>query len=140
MQRLALSLVAIALVTAACGDDSNEASDDHLEGPVWELVTLVGTDLPDEAAPTLQLLDGNASGMAGCNNFNGTYTIEDRDLAFGPLATTRMGCPPGIDTVETAYLAALESVTSFSVDGNELILRDGEGTPVLFYEVPVGAL
>ena len=137
MHRVALSLVAFALVAAACGNDSSV--EDHLEGPVWELVELIGTELPDDAAPTLQLSDGTASGVAGCNNFTGGYEREDRDLTFGPLATTRKLCAPPLDNVESAYLAALGDVASYSIEGNRLILRSGEGTPVLFYEVPIAA-
>lgn len=139
MNRVALSLAAVALVAAACGGDSNDDSGDHLEGPVWELVELIGTELTDDAAPTLQLSDGTASGLAGCNNFTGGYELDDRDLTFGALATTRMLCAPPLDTVESAYLAALAEVASYSIDGNRLTLRSGEGTPVLFYEVPIAA-
>jgi len=141
MRRLVLvPALALVLVAAGCGDDSNDSATEHLEGPVWQLVQLVGTDLPDDVVPTLQLLDGVASGQAGCNSFTGGYELDGRDLAIGPLATTRMACAPPLDEVEAAYLGALEQVASFDVNENELVLRDADDTPVLFYEVPIGAL
>jgi putative lipoprotein len=136
---LVLPALVLGLLAAACGgDDSSET--DHLEGPVWELRELVGTPLPDAAAPTLQLTDGTAAGLAGCNNFTGGYALDGDALSLGPLATTRMACAPPLDAVESAYVAALESVASYSIDGNELVMRSADDTPVLYFEVPVGAL
>lgn len=44
---------------------------------------------------TLTIADSNATGVADCNRMTGKVTWTDTQLSFGPLATTRMACPPG---------------------------------------------
>ncbi len=56
-------------------------------------------------------------GTAGCNQFNGGYTVAGEDLTFGPLATTRKACAdPAVGQQETDYLAALAATATFSLD------------------------
>lgn len=79
-------------------------------------------------APTLRLDSGEsrASGFAGCNRFSGPYTLSGDSLSFGALVSTKMACAQGND-VETAYLAALGTVRSFSVSDSVLTLRSADG-------------
>jgi heat shock protein HslJ len=76
--------------------------------------------------------DGQVSGSAGCNNYSASYTVKDGVITFGPAATTRKACaePEGIMTQESAYLAALESVVAFQIEGDELTLTNTEGVRV----------
>jgi heat shock protein HslJ len=79
---------------------------------------------------------GNVSGVAGCNNYSGTYQIEGDKISIelGPL--TMMFCeqPEGVMDQETAYLQALESVASFHILGDEMVMRDESGQDVLKYK------
>jgi heat shock protein HslJ len=72
--------------------------------------------------------DGMLSGATGCNNFSGPYTVNDKAIQIGPLATTRMFCadPEGVMEQETAFIAALESAASFSILGDELELLNAQ--------------
>jgi heat shock protein HslJ len=81
-----------------------------------------------DRAPTLRLDSGEsrASGFAGCNRFSGPYTLSGDSLSFGALVSTKMACAQGND-VETAYLAALGSVRSFSVSDSVRTLRSADG-------------
>ncbi|NIV29798.1 MAG: META domain-containing protein, partial [Anaerolineae bacterium] len=63
----------------------------ELEGPTWVLErTLLKTEI------TAIFEDGELTGSAGCNTYNGTYTTtagaEENEIEVGPLATTRMAC------------------------------------------------
>ena len=71
--------------------------------------------------------DGTISGNAGCNTYNGTYEASGKDLTIGPLATTRMACEPDVSEQEANYLAALGRVTTYTIRGDQLELRDDEG-------------
>ncbi len=88
-----------------------------------------GTDVTLEIAA-----DGAVSGSAGCNRFTGKATLGEGTIAFGPLASTMMACvePAGAMEQETAYLAALESATTWQVDGAKLTLRNGDTTAATF--------
>jgi heat shock protein HslJ len=105
-----------------------------LRGPTWHLVSYnngkqavvtveTGTD------PTVVFgEDGTIWGNATCNQFNGTYAATESTIDVGPLATTRMACPTvEQQDQETAYLAALEAATTYTIQGSTLELRDASG-------------
>jgi heat shock protein HslJ len=73
--------------------------------------------------------DQSVSGNAGCNSFNGPYTVDGDAIEIGPLASTRAACPNDeLQQQETDYLAALELATSFAVTGDRLDLFRPGGT------------
>jgi heat shock protein HslJ len=79
--------------------------------------------------------DGSLSGSAGCNNYSGTYEVDGENISIGPLVTTRMACeePEGTMEQESEYLAALETVSTWSIDGDVLDLRTSEGARAVSY-------
>lgn len=82
---------------------------------------------------SLRLEDGRAGGNAGCNNYFAEYTLADTSLTFGPIGATQMFCEGAPGEVETAYLANLAAVASWSSDGSTLSLADANGSVVLEY-------
>jgi heat shock protein HslJ len=68
--------------------------------------------------------DGNLGGSAGCNSYSAAYKLDGQSLTIDQAATTLMACsePAGIMDQEAAYLKALESVASFELKGDRLIL------------------
>lgn len=81
---------------------------------------------------TLSFRDGRVSGDAGCNTFGGTYTLDGDRLAIGRLATTRKACPgKGVMEQERQYVAALEAVTTWTIDRGLLDLHRGDGERAL---------
>ncbi len=71
--------------------------------------------------------DGTLSGNAGCNTYNGTYEVSGDSLTIGPLATTKKACEPDVTEQEANYLAALGRVTTYTIRGDQLELRDDAG-------------
>jgi heat shock protein HslJ len=69
--------------------------------------------------------DGSLRGSGGCNDFNGSFTVNDSGL----LASTRMAWvqPEGRMAQEAAFLAALETATSAHREGDRLDLRTASG-------------
>jgi len=123
------SYVASAVVNVAYGGAS------ALEGTSWILVdTLPGTEVK------ALFENGQVSGSAGCNSYSGTYvtTTVDRvnKIRIGPLASTMMMCEEAVMDQETAYLAALQSASSYAIEGNVLTLFHADGT-LLFEGEPV---
>ena len=72
-----------------------------LVGPVWRLVEFRGGDdtrlTPDDPAKyTLEFRpDGSVNARIDCNRGHGTWKSSGPSLELGPLALTRMACPPG---------------------------------------------
>jgi heat shock protein HslJ len=76
---------------------------------------------------TITFTDTEASGFGGVNNYTTSFTSgPEGDLDFGEIASTKMAGSDEAMQAETAYLAALGTVTGYTVTGNELDLFAGE--------------
>jgi heat shock protein HslJ len=112
-----------------------QASPQELVGTRWQaiavnngkqaVVSLIeGTEITAEFDA-----EGTVFGSAGCNQYNGPYEFEGKQIAIGPLATTRKACPQtdGAEVQEAAYLAALGSSVVYELVGTNLTRRDAQG-------------
>jgi heat shock protein HslJ len=121
----------------SCGSESATpaAEDTRAEAPLenthWTL-TRVGDTAVDAGAAerephiVLHSTTHRVSGAAGCNQLLGSYSLDDTDLTFGTLATSRMACPSTMQ-VERRFLAALRATRSARVRGPTLELLDANG-------------
>jgi heat shock protein HslJ len=75
----------------------------------------------------IQFAEKNVSGFSGCNRFRGSYTYADGKLSFGPLASTRMACPPEQMETERKILQLLEATKMAEATHKTLKLQDGTG-------------
>ena len=73
--------------------------------------------------------DGQMTGFAGCNDYNGPYKGTAPKISIGPVASTRKHCaePAGVMAQESQYLAALATVATYRVEGTKLELRTADG-------------
>ena len=72
----------------------------RLDTRAWTLSTINGQPLLPGSAITLQFLNGQLAGFAGCNDYNGSYTaVDNGDGTFGVtvdrLTTGRRCLPAG---------------------------------------------
>ncbi len=80
--------------------------------------------------------DGTVSGVAGCNNYFTSYTVDRDKLTLNmPVGATRMMCPEAQMVLENNYLAALENVASYEITCNAMEILDAEGNPLLVFQV-----
>ena len=106
----------------------------------WQLTEIVDPGKPADyyllaptTAPTLAFEDDTAVGNGSCNQYFGSFELDGSSITFGPLASTEMFCAdPGVMEQEAAYLAALQAVDSWTIDGETLTLSSN-GAPVLVY-------
>ena len=126
----------IALLTlmalSACAITSRDATTE-LPGTSWVLVDLDGGAPVGETPPSVTFNDdGSVTGSTGCNTFSGEVAIEGSELSFGPLATTRMACADdGASAQEAAFVAAMESVTGYTIDNEGRLVLEGD-VPLTF--------
>jgi len=97
----------------------------------WTLDELDGEPVEigaDELTPSLvlDLEEARITGSGGVNQLTGHFALSGDELRFGPLATTRMAGPEDAMRREGAFLAALERVTSYALDGRRLTFLDGD--------------
>jgi len=107
-------VVLISLMLAACApkeappppvDSTTAAPGGNLMGvpalPAgsWRWVSTVTPvetiEAPTTGQYTLVIGDSTATGVADCNRLTGKVTYTSTQVTFGPLATTKIGCPPG---------------------------------------------
>lgn len=81
--------------------------------------------------------DGQVTGNAGCNNYIAPYTVNGREMAIGPVGSTRMICdsPEGVMDQESRYLTLLGDAGMFEQTPDKLIIRDADGITLLTYTV-----
>lgn len=118
--------------------ENGEAVDTNLlDGTEWELVELNGRFPIPNSRTTLSFNDGNAGGFAGCNDYGASYTVEDDDaLAFGEGAKNEQGCiePEGILGQEEEFVAMLIQMTTFTMQGEQLLLTSADGKMSLLFQ------
>ncbi|MCB9419172.1 MAG: META domain-containing protein [Ardenticatenaceae bacterium] len=92
--------------------------------------TSIDTDI------TIKFADGQVGGNAGCNSYGGSYQTDGSKLTLSGLASTLMACAePDRNQRESEFLSALNTVTQFRTDMNQLILSNDAGQDVLFFTV-----
>lgn len=77
--------------------------------------------------------DGKFNGNAGCNNFFGSYEVEENTLFFGAIGSTKMACEEEVMQAESTYLAALEKAATYHITGQTLQIRDTEGNTLITF-------
>jgi heat shock protein HslJ len=116
-----------------------EATDtDPLANSSWQVVSLNGGAQVPIAGTTLTALfgsSGDISGDSGCNTFNGSYTVSGSSISIGPLATTQKLCQEEVNAQEQAYLAVLQSATTYSLTSSQLILFSSGSEVVRFNRI-----
>jgi len=136
---------------------ASQSGDTILQYRVQEATPLVGTDWQvlmynngkggytsvalDTEITALFGEDGSLTGSAGCNNYTTSYELGSGgspargSISIGPAVTTRMFCgePEGTMDQESAYLQALESATTYEIKGQELEIKNAEGTRMVTY-------
>ena len=112
-----------------------EAQTQALGGTSWDVLAYnngkqaVVSVLTETKLTAVFGTSGSLTGFAGCNDYNASYKASAPKIAIGPVASTRKHCeqPAGVSEQETSYLAALETVATYRVEGSRLELRTTDG-------------
>ncbi len=123
---MVLPLVAFSCHTLIPGGGNNES---ELAGTTWTLENFRELDalflaIFDTTTITFEA-DGTVHGVAGCNNYLGTYGVDGSSITIFGLAITEKACaePDGIMEQEQQYVDALLKVDNFQIFGDRLSLN-----------------
>ncbi|UMB59865.1 META domain-containing protein [Lutibacter sp. A80] len=106
----------------------------------WKLKTLSGKDIKmDEKQEreiyfTLKSDENRVVGFAGCNNFSGTFTIEEGNrIRFKQIFSTLKACPD-LNINESEFLKIFNLVDNYTINGDTLNLNIGKRAPLAVFE------
>ncbi|MEJ2735209.1 MAG: transporter substrate-binding domain-containing protein, partial [Anaerolineae bacterium] len=135
---IAVIAIVVLVVVLLTGEDGDE-----LAGTQWQVRSYYdppvasgmaspagGAQLTAEFTAGEAAGEGMVSGSAGCNNYTADYTVDGDSLSIGPAAATRMFCE-GLMDQETAFLAAMQSASSFKLETEHLHILDTQGQVVV---------
>ena len=78
--------------------------------------------------------DGSLSGNASVNQYSTAYSTTGKEMSIDEqIICTMMAGPPELMEQEAAYLAALPQTATYTIEGDELWLRDAEGAALAHY-------
>ena len=124
MKLLALFLLTCTATLAMENDQPTTA----LPGSAWQVTTFAGQSPLADHPITFEFdTEGNIAGDASCNRFGGSCILDGDTIELGPLRSTRRACEPEVMQQEQKFLTLLRAVTTWSLDGEELILTAPDG-------------
>jgi heat shock protein HslJ len=117
-------------VTLTLLDEQVANPDQPLEGTRWAVTDVQAgstvSSVPAGAAASLTFEGGTVTVEAGCNSGSGTYTVTGDSIAFGAIGTTLKLCGDDVMALEAAVLATLQGTATYTIDGDQLRLVNGD--------------
>src|SRR5690554_6751031 len=117
-----------------------ETNRDQIVAKKWQIMMLEGQpvtmDSTQEQAIYFELLedDSRVVGFAGCNQFNGHYTIEGgMRIRFSQMLTTLKSCPDS-EFNERALLEVFELTDNYTLNDGKLSLNVARRAPLAVFE------
>ena len=117
----------------SCSEAKTDAK--KLEGK-WNVIEVKGEKILKEGLPYMEfdMAQNKLHGNAGCNMFNSSFTLDDKDISsitIAPGAATMMACPDM--ATEDAMMQAMGNVKAVKAGSseNEMVLVDQDGNVLL---------
>ncbi|MGH2371648.1 MAG: META domain-containing protein [Chloroflexota bacterium] len=107
-----------------------------LAGTSWRLVAFEEGQPPLEGSEiTLEFAaqERRAGGRASVNHYTSAVTIQEDQLTFGPIISTKIAGPEPLMEQEARYFAALEQTRSYRLAAGQLTLFDAGNQPLLVF-------
>jgi len=143
---VAIAVIAVvALLAVWLINRGDETSADPLAGTKWQMRSYYNpAEVGGMASPvggtqlTAEFAEGQVFGSAGCNSYSASYSVDGDSLTIGQAAATMMFCE-GLMDQETAFLAAMQSASSFKLETDQLHILNDKGQVVVDF-VPYTAV
>jgi heat shock protein HslJ len=124
-----LFILFTAVVAFKCSPKlSPDAGWDHKE---WVVVEMKGVPVQQsggrrDAHITFDVAAKRFSGNGGCNQINGNYNVDKKEIRFTEVLSTKMSCND--IEFENTFLSTLSSIDRYEVKGTDLILKKNKET------------
>jgi heat shock protein HslJ len=92
----------------------------------WVVVEMKGVPVQQsggrrDAHISFEIPEKRFTGNGGCNQINGNYSIDKKEIRFTDVLSTKMSCND--IEFENAFLSTLSSIDHYEVNGNDLLLK-----------------
>ena len=117
---------------------SSNKTVDPLINDIWILEFIKGVDYnpktQTDLRPTIEihLKENQVIGNTGCNNMTGTVSVEEDQITFSDIITTKMFCA---ESIEQEFLIALGMVNNYKIEKLELHLYQDDDEIMIFQKV-----
>lgn len=121
---VSLTIISLASI-ASCASDGEIASPRDFEG-IWTVAEMPETAPAELAEATITIADGKISASTGCNEYFGTYHVDDSSqLRLGPGSAAEVAC----ESLEIARAESIlfASLSSARMDSGLLMLTTEYG-------------
>ncbi len=97
----------------------------------WVLVEMKGVPVQQsggrrDAHITFDVAAKKFSGNGGCNQINGNYSVDKKEISFTEVISTKMSCND--IEFENTFLTMLSSIDRYEVSGMDLLLKKNKET------------
>jgi len=126
----------ISLLVTSCSLSKKAVN--PLINDIWVLEFLKGVDYNPQnetnERPTIEihLKDNTVTGNTGCNNMNGNITVEEDQITFSDIITTKKFCS---ESIEQEFLIALGMVNNYKIEKMKLHLYQDDEELMIFQKV-----
>jgi heat shock protein HslJ len=123
--------LALCMVASGCALPQREPPPTPFAGTRWDVV--LERPLPGEA-PNFRFGDGHMEGFGGCNRVEAAYvqdTIGARAIVLRRLQVENQPCDAAAKAVEERVLSVLQSVSSYSITADVMIMNGSAGALTL---------
>lgn len=139
MKKKLIVMTVCAVLFAGCDAELNTQAevdiDSSISGVQWQLVELMGMPVEvDEGKKEpfifLESESNKFNGFSGCNNFFGTYELNEEQLriSFSKVGATLMACED-MDTQRKMF-QVIEMADNYSIAENQLSLNKARMAPL----------
>ena len=91
-----------------------------------------GSDTNKRPTIEIHLKDNKVVGNTGCNSLNGTVKVEEDQITFSDMVTTKMFCA---ESIEQEFLIALGMVNNYNIEKMKLYLYRDDEELMIFQKV-----
>lgn len=127
-----LSILIIAIAGFNCSPKlSPDAGWGHQQ---WVVVEMKGVPVQQsggrrDAHIIFDVATKKFTGNGGCNQINGIYTLDKKDIRFTDIVSTKMSCND--IEFENTFLSTLSSIDNYEVRENDLRLKRNKETRLI---------
>ncbi|MBB3104963.1 META domain-containing protein [Azomonas macrocytogenes] len=123
------------LATLILGLTGCAASPPSVQEDVTYIAEWIGADpIIGQRQVSLTFSEGRAYGNTGCNHWFATYSLEQKQLRFSNIGSTRKACTEELNRQERHFLNLLAHVEHWDISSiDQLRLWPVQGKPLRFW-------